>query len=71
MTTEVFNLGNAGPDTLTYTCSPREAVIAAHAQSQGDYNNTWDYHARYDHLVIEGHLSLCCGDFAAKKEAVQ
>lgn len=50
-----------------FTCSPREAVIAAHAQSLRDWN-TWDYREKYDHLVREGGVTFSCGDFAAMKE---
>ncbi len=47
-----------------YTCSPREAVVAAYAQSLGDYN-TWDYTTKYDHLVVVGSSTVACGDFCA------
>ena len=32
--------------TAEYSCSPEEAVIAAHAQQHGDFN-TWEYRSRY------------------------
>ena len=47
-----------------YSCSPREAVIAAYAQSRGDWN-TWQYKEKYDKLVEEGEFTIICGDFAA------
>ena len=50
-----------------YSCTPREAVIAAYAQSQTDWN-TWQYKDRYDNLVIEGKLTFSCGDFSAFKD---
>ncbi len=60
---------------LNYTCSPREAVIAAYAQHksknskgvwQGDFN-TWDYKNKYNTLVEEGENTLLCGDFSVFK----
>ena len=64
MTTRTFNLatGDWGP---VYSCSPRDAVIAAHAQSLGDFN-TWDYEARYDRLVSTGSETVWCGAFSAR-----
>ena len=50
-----------------YSCSPKEAVIAAYAQSLNDWN-TWQYVERYNNLIIEGKHSFCCGDFSALKE---
>lgn len=49
-----------------YTCSPREAVIAAYAQSLHDWN-TWDYE-RYGMLVTEGKFTVTCIDFSAFKD---
>lgn len=45
-----------------------EAVIAAHAQEQGDYN-TWDYWRRYGHLVVSSPRAVTCGDWSVLKEA--
>lgn len=61
---EVFNLRTAkyGPTYVGIT--PRQAVIAAYAQSRGDYN-TWDYPHKYDHLVIKGDHCVACGDYSA------
>ena len=64
--TDVLNL--ATRQHIPYTCSPREAVIAAHAQARGDWN-TWDYEKRYGHLVTEGRRVITCGDFTAIKES--
>lgn len=50
-----------------YTCSPREAVIAAHAQAQRDFN-TWEYEARYGKLVYEGNFTVTCENFSAFKD---
>ena len=65
MTTTVMNLSNGSKQI--YTCTPREAVIAAYAQSLMDWN-TWQYKERYSSLVIEGKLCLACGDFSAYKD---
>jgi hypothetical protein len=54
-------------DEQVYSCSHREAVIAAYAQSKGDFS-TWDYEARYGKLVRfsgTGNRTVSCGDFAA------
>ena len=61
----VMNLSTG--EKLIYTCSPREAVISAFAQSKKDYN-TWNYKESYDHLVEEGKLTFLCGDFSAFKD---
>jgi hypothetical protein len=50
-----------------YTCDPRSAVIAAHAQSLGDWN-TWDYESKYADIAQEGKYSWNCGNFSALKE---
>lgn len=61
---------------LNYTCSPKDAVIAAYAQHksknskgvwQGDFN-TWDYKKKYDNLVEEGKHTYLCGDFSVFKD---
>jgi hypothetical protein len=54
-------------DYQTYVgITPREAVIAAYAQSLGD-NNTEGYERKYGKKVKEGVLGISCGDFAARK----
>jgi hypothetical protein len=50
-----------------YSCSPDQAVIAAHAQSLHDFN-TWEYDKNYGHLLEEGKLTWLCGDFSAFKD---
>ena len=65
MLVRVLNLSTQ--QEQVYTCSPKEAVIAAYAQSLGDWN-TWDYAEKYSNLVMEGKVSFSCGDFAAMKE---
>ena len=47
-----------------YSCNPRRAVIAAHAQSRNDWN-TWQYEERYAHLVQSGQHVVLCGDWSA------
>jgi hypothetical protein len=64
MSVTVMNLSTG--EKQQYTCSPREAVIAAHAQSKNDWN-TWDYAKRYGSMVEEGKLTFLCGDFSAFK----
>lgn len=53
-------------ETITYTCSPREAVLAAHAQSLNDWS-TWQYEERYGHLVRESVHGFYCGDWGVLK----
>lgn len=50
---------------LSFSCSPREAVIAAYAQSKGDFN-TWDY-TKYNSQVVESQLFVYCNQFGAAK----
>ena len=54
-------------DTQGYTCTPREAVVAAFAQSHKDWN-TWQYKDRYDAYVVEGEMTIACADFCAFKD---
>ena len=63
--TDVLNL-NTG-ETITFSCAPKEAVIAAYAQSLGDWN-TWTYADKYGDAVVSGKRTVACGDFAAIKE---
>ena len=65
MTCIVVNL--ATQEEQIYTCSPKEAVIAAYAQSLNDWN-TWDYNNRYNKMVEEGKLTWLCGNFSVFKE---
>lgn len=60
--TVVLELGTN--EKQLFSCSPEEAVIAAHAQSLKDFN-TWDYQERYGDKVVTGEFSVACGDFAA------
>jgi len=60
----VMKLYDAGK--YHYSCDPKMAVIAAYAQSLGDFN-TWDYD-KYNNLVEEGELTFFCGDFSSFKD---
>lgn len=62
--TVVHNLATG--ETRTYSCPPRQAVIAAYAQDRGD-NHTWDYETRYGSRVVEGERSWGLGDWATLK----
>jgi len=64
MAVRVINL--CTQEEQIYTCSPREAVIAAYAQNLNDWN-TWDYEQRYGKFVVEGNLTVACDDFCAFK----
>jgi hypothetical protein len=64
MKTEVINLKTL--EKRIYSLPPRDAAIAAYAQERGDYN-TWDYEARYGHLITEGFITVACGDWCAMK----
>lgn len=43
----VYNVAE-GEEVAQYSCSERESVIAAYAQSKKDYN-TWEYEVKYGH----------------------
>lgn len=58
----VFNL--ASDKQMTYSLPAREAVIAAFAQSRGDWN-TCEYEDKYAHLAKKGANTWNIGDFAA------
>ena len=60
--TVVMNLATGKKQV--YSCNPRRAVIAAHAQSRNDWN-TWQYEGRYGHLVQSGQHVVICGDWSA------
>lgn len=60
----VHNLLDPNARPLIYTCSPEDAVIAAYAQARNDFS-TWDYQARYGHLLLRGKITVKCGDFVA------
>ena len=50
----------------SYSCSPRQAVIAAYAQFDKKDFNTGDY-KKYDELVVENKDFVTCGDFSTSK----
>ena len=60
----IFNL--ATQERKDYSCTPRQAVIAAFAQEKGDFN-TWQYEERYGTRVQEGKHTFLCGDWSALK----
>ena len=60
--TTVMNLSNGSKQE--YTCSPTDAVVAAHAQSLGDWN-TWDYATKYSFMLETGPDTVLCGNFSA------
>lgn len=63
--TTVLTLGDHSRE-IVYILPAREAVIAAHAQSRGDYN-TWNYETTYGAAVLETALGFSLGDFWAAK----
>ena len=65
MTCIVMNL--ITQDKQIFTCPPAEAVVAAYAQSSGDFN-TWDYDNKYNHLLEYGKHTILCGDFSVFKD---
>ena len=68
MTVHLFSL-QTGKNVAVYTFSVKfavVAVVAAYAQSKGDWN-TADYNDNYAHLVVETRKSIACGDFYALK----
>lgn len=62
MITKVINMVTG--ITTEYFCSPRSAVIAAHAKSLGDYE-VWSYERNYYKLVTTGQWTVACGTFSA------
>ena len=63
---DVYDLRTKTPKPVArYSCDPRSAVIAAYAQSLGDFN-TWGYADTYGHLVRTGRCGIHCGDFSAR-----
>ena len=62
---EVVNL-LSGDSKIYAGLTPREAVIAAHAQERGDWA-TWDYRKKYDARVRMGHKTVACGDWTAMR----
>jgi hypothetical protein len=60
----VINMAVYNDPGQVYCASPRNAVIAAYAQSLGDWN-TWYYERRYGSMVRQSNLTVSCGDFSA------
>jgi len=63
MMVTVYKLGT--DEEQVFSCHPEDAVIAAYAQSQGDFN-TWAYKVnRHYRSMLKFHgRTLVCGDFA-------
>ena len=68
-------------DELLYWVDPEQAVLCAHAQfpygidAQRDGRvirvrdgSTWEYRARYGHLLQRGKNTVSCGDWCALRE---
>lgn len=75
----VVNLSTC--DELPYWVDPEQAVLCAHAQfpcgidAQRDgrvirvkAGTSWEYQARYGHLLRRGTLTVSCGDWCALRE---
>lgn len=63
-TITVLNLSTG--EELTYSgIDARQAVIAAHAKQVAKNGNTWEYEARYGHLVQHGKHTVSIGDYCA------
>jgi hypothetical protein len=60
--TTVFNLRTYNEQV--FSLPPREAVIAAYAQSLGDWN-TWEYEQKYGAKVRKHKRTWWLGDFSA------
>jgi hypothetical protein len=58
---QVMNL--ATRQIITYTCTPRMAVICAYAQERKDFNS-WDYEKRYGSMVEKGQYTFLIGDWS-------
>jgi len=62
--TYVLNL-DTGKYIAQYSCSPRDAVIAAYAQFEKKDFNTWDYNDRYGSEVLQTARVIACGSYSA------
>ena len=54
-------------EIIPYTIPPRQAVIAAFAQSKNDWN-TWNYEKNYARLVEENEFTYTVGSFSVFKD---
>jgi len=61
MASKVYDL-RTGNVHVEYTCSAREAVVAAFEQEKGNYN-TWEYDPAQ--AVVAGRF-VTCGDFTCR-----
>ncbi len=60
----VLNLRTGDWAECEWSLSPRETVIAAHAQLTMRDWSTWGYEKRYGHLVETGDKTVAVGDWA-------
>ena len=65
MLTTVHNLADL-QFKASYSCTPRQAVIAAYAQFEKNDFNTGDY-KKYESVVVETNDFIYCGDYAVSK----
>lgn len=63
-----FNLSTG--ERRIYSLSPEDAVIAAYAQSRGDWS-TWSYQTRYSGQVVTGAVCVTIGNWSAFRRAEQ
>ena len=61
MITKVLHVDSR--EEISFSLSPEEAVVAAHAQSKKDWQ-TWNYKEKYQ--AKRGKYGWVCGDFWAK-----
>jgi len=54
-------------EKMNFSLPPSEAVMCAFAYANGD-KNTWQYAAKYGHMVREGEHGFMCGDWYAFKQ---
>lgn len=63
-----FNLSSG--ERREYVLAPEDAVIAAFAQSRGDWS-TWDYRTRYSGQVVTGAVCVTIGNWSAFRRTEQ
>ena len=68
MTSKVLLRGNPELPQGDYSCSPRMAVLTAYAVKHKGDLGSWDYEAKYGHLVRTGDKIVSCGPFTCRLE---
>ena len=63
---DVYKLGDL-QFKASYSCSPRQSVIAAYAQFDKKDFNTGNYNKKYGMMVVEHKDFVTCGDYNARK----